>query len=77
MYRFRRGHGFDPSQPQFLWEPFLQAPSCFLADVIHQLDGPARTRRTTVESLALAVLRIMARDRLVDAVLDDRGADEH
>jgi hypothetical protein len=41
-------------------------------DVVRQLDGPARERRTTVEALALAVLRVVARDRLVDAVIDDR-----
>jgi hypothetical protein len=43
------------------------------ADVVRQLDGPARARRTTVEALALAVLRVVARDRLVDAVMDDDG----
>jgi hypothetical protein len=47
------------------------------ADVVRQLEGPARARRTTVQALALAVVRVVARDRLVDAVLDDRGTDEH
>jgi hypothetical protein len=46
-------------------------------DVVRELDGPARERRTTVEALALAVLRVVARDRLVDAVIDDREDDEH
>jgi hypothetical protein len=33
------------------------------ADVAHQLDRPAMARKTTVEALALAVLRVVARDR--------------